>query len=48
MIIDKQGLEELMNIKTPFRKLKRRSFPFYMLLVLFALCYVLNISFVIR
>lgn len=47
MIIDKQGIEELMNIKTPFRKLKRYTFPFYLLLILFLSNYILNISFVI-
>ena len=48
MIIDKQGIEELMNIKTPFRKLHQKTFPFYLLLVLFTVCYILNISFVIK
>ena len=48
MIIDKQGIEELMNIKTPFRKLKAKTFPYYFLLVVFLINYILNISFVIN
>jgi hypothetical protein len=48
MIIDKQGIEELMNIKTPFRKLSKHTLPFYLLLFLFLSNYVLNISFVLH
>lgn len=47
MIIDKQGLEELLNIKTPFRKLQKHSFPFYLLIFLFLSSYILNVSFVL-
>lgn len=48
MIIDKQGIEELMNIKTPFRKLHKHTLPFYLLLFLFFSNYILNISFVLH
>lgn len=48
MIIDKQGIEELMNIKTPFRKLHKKTLPFYMFLSLFLVNYVLNVSFVVQ
>lgn len=37
-----------MNIKTPFRKLRRHTFPFYLLLFLFLSNYILNISFVLQ
>lgn len=47
MIIDKQGIEQLMNIKTPFRKLHKHTLPFYLLLFLFLSNYVLNVSFVL-
>lgn len=48
MIIDKQGIEELMNIKTPFRKLHKHTLPFYLLLFLFLSNYILNVSFVLH
>ena len=48
MIIDKQGIEELMNIKTPFRKLHKHTLPFYLILFLFLSNYILNISFVLH
>lgn len=48
MIIDKQGIQELMNIKTPFRKLKKHTLPFFLLLFLFLSNYILNISFVLH
>lgn len=37
-----------MNIKTPFRKLRKHTFPFYLLLFLFLSNYILNVSFVLR
>lgn len=36
-----------MNIKTPFRKLKRFTFPFALLVFLFSSSYLLNVSFVV-
>lgn len=47
MILDKRGVEELFNIKTPFRRLPRVTFPFYFLLVMYLTNYILNISFVL-
>lgn len=47
MILDEQGIVELFNIKTPFRKMRSRTFPFYFLLVMFLINYVLGISFVL-
>jgi len=47
MIVDKQGLEELFNIKTPYRKIGKVTFPFYFLLTLFLTNYLLNVSFVL-
>lgn len=47
MIIDKRGLEELFNIKTPYRKIEKLTFPFYFLLILFLTNYLLNVSFVL-
>ena len=37
-----------MNIKTPFRKLQKKTFPFYLLLALFLTNYILNVSFVVK
>lgn len=48
MIIDRQGIEELMNIKTPFRKLRKHTLPFFLLLFLFLSNYILNICFVLH
>jgi hypothetical protein len=48
MIIDKQGIEELMNIKTPFRKLHKHTLPFYMLLFMYLSSYGFNITFVLH
>lgn len=47
MIIDKAGVEELLNIKSPFRKIGKRTFPFYFFLLAFSINYVLNASFVV-
>jgi hypothetical protein len=47
MIIDKRGLEEFFNIKTPYRRISKYTFPFYFLVVLFLTNYVLNLSFVL-
>jgi ankyrin repeat protein len=47
MIIDKAGIEELLNIKNPFRKIGKRTFPFYFFLAAFFINYLLNVSFVI-
>jgi len=47
MIIDKRGIEELFNIKTPYRKIGKVTFPFYFLLILFLTNYILNVSFVL-
>jgi palmitoyltransferase len=45
MIEDKEGIEEWMGIKTPFRKLKKHTFPFYLLVFLFTSVYCLNAVF---
>lgn len=47
MIIDKRGIEELFNIKTPYRMVGKVTFPFYFLLVLYLTNYILNVSFVL-
>ncbi len=47
MIIDKGGIEELLNVKNPFRKIGKRTFPFYFFLLSFTINYILNVSFVI-
>jgi hypothetical protein len=44
MITDKQGISELIGIKTPFRKLKKHTFPFYLLLFFYFSGYLLNMS----
>lgn len=47
MIIDRRGLEEFFNIKTPYRRIGKFTFPFYFLVVLFLSNYLLNVSFVL-
>lgn len=47
MIVDKGGLDELLNIKNPFRKIGKRTFPFYFFLVVFFTNYALNVSFIV-
>ena len=47
MIVDKGGIEELLNIKNPFRKIGKRTFPFYFFLSMFLVNFVLNVSFVV-
>ncbi len=47
MIIDKRGIEEFFNVKTPYRSIKKTTFPFYFLIVMFLANYLLNISFVL-
>ena len=47
MIIDKQGYEEFLNIKTPYRKVGKRTFPFYFFVFSFLINFFLNISFVV-
>lgn len=47
MIIDKQGIEEFFNIKTPYRKIGKFTLPYYFLVVLFLINYILNVSFVL-
>lgn len=47
MIIDSTGISELLNIKSPFRKLSKRTFPFYLFLTIFFSNYLVNVSFVI-
>lgn len=36
-----------MNIKNPFRKIGKRTFPFYFFLILFMVNFVINVSFVV-
>lgn len=37
----------MLNIKNPFRKIGKRTFPFYFFLIAFFTNYLLNVSFVI-
>jgi ankyrin repeat protein len=43
MILGKQTFSELIGLKTPFQKLKKHTFPFYMLIFFFCTGYLLNI-----
>jgi hypothetical protein len=36
-----------LNIKNPFRKIGKRTFPFYFFIIAFFLNYALNVSFVL-
>ena len=47
MIIDKQGIEEFFNIKTPYRKIGKYTLPYYFLVILFLTNFILNVSFVL-
>ena len=47
MIVDKRGVEEFFNIKTPYRKIGQFTFPFFFFVVFFLVNYLLSISFVI-
>lgn len=47
MIIDKRGIEEFFNIKTPYRSIGKYTFPFFFLIVLFLINFLLNVSFVL-
>jgi hypothetical protein len=47
MIIDKQGIEEFFNIKTPYRKIGKYTLPYYFLVILFLTNFILNLSFVL-
>lgn len=37
----------MLNIKNPFRKIGKRTFPFYFFLSMFLVNFVLNVSFVV-
>ena len=47
MILDKQGIEEFFNIKTPYRQIGKYTLPYYFLVILFLTNFVLNLSFVL-
>ena len=47
MIIDKRGIEEFLNIKVPYRKVHKHTFPFLFFIVVYLINYILNISFVL-
>jgi hypothetical protein len=47
MIIDKRGIEEFFNIKTPYRKIGKYTFPYFFLIGVFLINYLLNVSFVV-
>jgi hypothetical protein len=48
MIEDKEGIEEWIGIKTPFHKLRKHTFPFFLLVFLFLSVYLMNVSFLIQ
>ena len=47
MIVDKKGMEEFFNIKTPYRKIGKFTLPFYFLIILYLTNFILNVSFVL-
>jgi hypothetical protein len=47
MILDKKGIAQLLNFKNPYRKIEKRTFPFFLFLFLFITNFVLNVSFVL-